>query len=207
MSERSLRYADAMTDQTRRASPLSVEDRRAMIVDAVIPLLIEHGRGVTSRQIAESAGIAEGTIFRAFGDKESLVQAAIEKYLDPGELQAGLAAIDANLPLEVKIRRIIELMQGRFHHVMGFMAALGEFGRPPVKNPRMQLAEIIAGVLRPDLDRLNVPPARVAQYIRLVTFASTITEFNQDNEFDAETLTSLIVNGISGHASAAVIEP
>ena len=196
-----------MTDQPRRASPLPVEDRRAMIIDAVIPLLIEHGRGVTSRQIAECAGIAEGTIFRAFGDKESLVQAAIEKYLDPEEFKAGLEAIDAGLPLEVKIRRIIELMQGRFRYVMGFMAALGEFGRPTVKNQRMLFAELIAGVLLPDLDRLNVPPAQVAQYIRLVAFASTITEFNRDNEFDAESLTSLIMNGIAGHASATVIEP
>ena len=196
-----------MTDRTRRASPLSVEDRRAMIVDAVIPLLIEHGRGVTSRQIAESAGIAEGTIFRAFGDKESLVQAAIEKYLDPGELTAGLKSIDAGLPLEAKIRLIIELMQRRFEYVMGFMAALGEIRRPPVKNPPMQFVELITEVLRPDLDRLNVPPVQVAQYIRLVAFASTITEFNRGFEVDAETITSLIMNGIAGHASAAVIEP
>ena len=61
-----------------------------MIIDAVIPLLLEHGRAVTSKQIAEAAGIAEGTIFRAFGDKETLVQAAIEKYLDPEPLREAL---------------------------------------------------------------------------------------------------------------------
>ncbi|MCU1430433.1 MAG: DNA-binding transcriptional regulator, AcrR family, partial [Actinomycetia bacterium] len=37
-----------------------------MIVAATLPLLLEHGDRVTSRQIAEAAGIAEGTIFRAF---------------------------------------------------------------------------------------------------------------------------------------------
>ena len=33
-----------------RAQPLPPEDRKAMILDAMIPLLLEHGRSVTSRQ-------------------------------------------------------------------------------------------------------------------------------------------------------------
>ena len=42
-----------------------------MIVDAALPLLLEHGEMVTTRQIADAAGIAEGTIFRAFADKDA----------------------------------------------------------------------------------------------------------------------------------------
>ena len=53
-------------DMTPRAAPLSPDERRRAIVDAVLPLLIEHGRAVTTRQMAEAAGIAEGTIFRVF---------------------------------------------------------------------------------------------------------------------------------------------
>ena len=45
----------------------------APIVDAVVPLLLEHGGDVTTRQIAEAAGIAEGTIFRVFPDKAALL--------------------------------------------------------------------------------------------------------------------------------------
>jgi len=40
-----------------------------MIVDAVIPLLLEYGRGIMTKQIAERAGIAEGTLCRAFETK------------------------------------------------------------------------------------------------------------------------------------------
>ena len=43
-----------------------------MIVAATLPLLLEHGELVTTRQIAEAAGIAEGTIFRVFADKDEL---------------------------------------------------------------------------------------------------------------------------------------
>ena len=50
---------------------MSVEDRRAAIVEAALPLLIEHGANVTTSQIAAAAGIAEGTVFRAFGDKNA----------------------------------------------------------------------------------------------------------------------------------------
>src|SRR5690606_23916200 len=45
-----------------RARPLAPEERREAILDAVLPLLRERGREVTSRELAEAAGVAEGTI-------------------------------------------------------------------------------------------------------------------------------------------------
>lgn len=167
-----------------------------MIIDAVIPLLIEHGRGVTTRQIAEQAGIAEGTIFRAFGDKESLVRAAIDKHLDPGPLRAGLASIDRTLPLDRKICRIVELMRGRFRHVFGFMAALGEMGHPPVQRTRTDFVALISDILAPDLDRLGLPPDRIAHYVRLVTFASAIPQLDDGAPFDEAELADFIIGGI-----------
>ena len=58
----------------RRAAPMAADDRRQAIVDAVVPLLLEQGGDVTTRQIAEAAGIAEGTIFRVFPDKAALLR-------------------------------------------------------------------------------------------------------------------------------------
>ena len=68
---------------TPRAPRLSPDERRAALVDATVPLLLEHGRAVTTRQIAEAAGIAEGTIFRVFATKEELVDAALDAAFDP----------------------------------------------------------------------------------------------------------------------------
>ena len=62
---------------------MSSDNRRRAIVEAITPLLIEHGGGVTTRQMAEAAGIAEGTIFRVFSDKCALIHEAIKSGMDP----------------------------------------------------------------------------------------------------------------------------
>src|SRR5690242_8639482 len=99
--------------RTKRASALPPDERRSMIVAATLPLLLEHGDRVTSRQIAEAAGIAEGTIFRAFADKDEVIAAVVESALDQGPLEAALSAIPAALAFEDRLAAAIVIMQQR----------------------------------------------------------------------------------------------
>jgi Transcriptional regulator len=170
-----------------------------MIADAVIPLLIEHGPALTSREIAEGVGVAEGTIFRAFGDKDSVIKAAVDKYLDPAPLRKGLAAIDVNLPLENKIRLMLRLIQVRFAGVFRLMAAIGATERPtPPADQRLEYASIVARALQPDIERLNCPPERVAHLLRLVAFASSIAPLNQSHPFEEDELVQFVLYGVAG---------
>jgi AcrR family transcriptional regulator len=182
-----------------RAKPLSTDDRRAMIVDAVIPLLMEHGRAVTTRQIADAADVAEGTIFRVFADKDALIDAAVDKFLDATAANRQLRAIDPELPLEAKINDILFQLRSRMKGIFGIMSAVGMSGPPARPSNAENFEDVIEDVLRPDLERLQIPLDRIASFVRLVAFASAIPQFNQGHEISTAELARVITYGIAGH--------
>lgn len=54
---------------------VSSEERKKMIVEAAAPLFAEYGfAGTTTKQIAKTAGVSEGLIFKYFPSKEILYQ-------------------------------------------------------------------------------------------------------------------------------------
>src|SRR6478609_7270621 len=63
-----------MTDVTS-----SRAETRAKIVDVAARLLVEAGKAaVTTRGVAEAAGVQPPTIYRLFGDKDGLLEAVAE---------------------------------------------------------------------------------------------------------------------------------
>ncbi|SEC05774.1 DNA-binding transcriptional regulator, AcrR family [Paramicrobacterium humi] len=176
---------------------MSAEDRREMILDVVVPLLLEHGTGVTSRQIAQAAGIAEGTIFRVFGDKDSVVSAAIDKYFDPEPFREQLRHISPEWSLDVKLRELIRLMRERFTGIFRLASVIGP-RHPDRRDQRQVYASIVADFLAPDLERLTLPPVRVAHIVRLLTFASAFPMVNAGIEFDDAELAHIIMHGVVG---------
>ena len=56
-----------------RARRLAPEQRRAALLDAATELFITHGPNFTTADLATAAGVSEGTIFRYFIDKPTLV--------------------------------------------------------------------------------------------------------------------------------------
>ncbi len=174
-----------------------------MIIETTMPLLVEHGTDLTSKQIAEAAGVAEGTIFRAFGDKEALIEATIKKFLDPEPLRRDLRAIPVEATLDDKMLRIVELMRKRFNDVFRVMAAIRKPHRPE-HNARRIFTEIISEVLSPHLHELNLTPERCGHVVRLVTFASSIKPFNTGMEFDSRELTSILLYGLVGKPTMSI---
>ncbi|MBN9139831.1 MAG: TetR/AcrR family transcriptional regulator [Micrococcales bacterium] len=191
-----------------RARPLAPEERREAILEAVLPLLLEKGRDVTSRELADAAGIAEGTVFRAFGDKETLLAAGLEKLLDREPFRAELRRIARELPFEDKIAVIIEQLQVRFREVFRIMTLFQVQGPPPQRDAsREDWLEIIRELLEPDAHRLAVPVEMLGWYLRLVAFGSSIEPFNHPRPFDAAELAGLVVHGAAVTSPAPPLPP
>ncbi|WP_156171856.1 TetR/AcrR family transcriptional regulator [Demequina rhizosphaerae] len=195
-----------MTTRTRRAAPMAPDQRRASIVDAAIPLILERGAEVTTREIADAAGIAEGTVFRAFADKTELIDAAITRVMDPTELLADLDAIDAALPLDDKIERVVSLMHRRVSAVVRFMTALGPRDHArhragedhPHRNPPLgETTGVVARLLEPDAHRLRVPVATAVDYLRILVFGTTMPFLTNGGTSDPSELADFILRGIA----------
>jgi AcrR family transcriptional regulator len=164
--------AVSATDVRRRAAAMPPDERRAAIVRATLPLLVEHGEMVTTRQIADAAGIAEGTIFRAFPDKDALLAAVVEAALDTSTLDLALGQIDPNLSYEETLRQMVELLQKRAIELWRIMASIGtRFVERP--RPSQPLSEPMVAYFKANKSRLAVPPAEAAQLLRGLTLALT----------------------------------
>lgn len=172
----------ASSASRRRASALPAEQRREVLIEATLPLLLEHGTSVTTRQIAEAAQVAEGTIFRVFDDKESLIAAVVDAAFDPTQFERGLAEIDLSLSLRDRAEQAVALLQERIVSLGRLMLAVG-LTRPPgndasgrPSSPPTSI-DALAAVLEPDADRLRRCPRDAAVLLRSFTLASTLQMF------------------------------
>lgn len=184
---------------------MSVEDRRESILDAAMPLLKEQGAEVTTKQIADAAGIAEGTIFRAFADKHDLVNAAVARYMDPAPTVTMLQAIDTDLPLEQKVLAVVEIISSRFRGVVGIMNALGVHHGPPpgMVHPHQHKGQsppsrtATEALFEPDAERLRMSPAEAVHYIRLLCFANSVPTIASARDLSTADLADFILRGIA----------
>src|SRR5512132_2056929 len=97
-----------------RASALSPPERRVSIVRAALRLIAANGTMPTTREIAEEAGIAEGTVFRAFDTKERLVEAVVGETFCPAPIAVQMQEIDPELPLRERLVALVAILQARF---------------------------------------------------------------------------------------------
>jgi AcrR family transcriptional regulator len=180
-----------------RAAALPPDERRARIIDATLPLLLEFGSALTTRQIAQAAGVAEGTLFRVFRDKDAIISAAIVAAYDVGAIEAALDAIDATLPFEQRLVETVEVVQRRLSALFRLSAG-NVLSRLPDDHPLRQPAELL-GVLRlfeSERDRLRCDPRAAAKLLRGLTLAATHPALNPDAPMSAAEVVDLLLDGV-----------
>ncbi|MQA82885.1 MAG: TetR family transcriptional regulator [Streptosporangiales bacterium] len=163
-----------MPSRTGRAAPLPPDARRAAIIEATLPLVRAHGYAVSTRQIAEAAGVAEGTLFRAFPDKRSLIEAVVVSAFDPRSGVRALQEIDRAAPLEERVTTMVELLRSGMESTWQLFAALraSQPGDVVQSHPPMSrfeawdvLTAAVAEVFEPDAHRLVVGSNHAARVL------------------------------------------
>lgn len=184
--------------ENRRARPMSREDRRAAIVAATVPLLEQHGASVTTRQIAEAAGVAEGTLFKAFEDKRELLMTAAARVFDIGAAVTALEALPPAATLSEEVTAAAELLSEAARRIRRTMIAVHALAvadahreqRPP-------------GPPHP-------PPARDAHTRAVEDLIDALSRrfdpFRDDLRTSPEVLARLLLSAVSGRVSPATTE-
>ncbi len=160
-----------LIEERKRASALPPDERRSAIIRATLPLLLENAEMVTTRQIAEASGIAEGTIFRVFADKDEVIAAVIDAVLDQAPIEAALADLDAGAPLDRVLTQAVELLQRRTIEVWHLMSSVGprfhDRARP------MDTSRALTAIFKAHRHEISVDPGLASRHLRALTLASS----------------------------------
>jgi AcrR family transcriptional regulator len=181
------------TTASRRAAPLPPQERRAAIIRAVLPLLVERGEAVTTRELAQTARVSEGTIFKVFADKDELLAAALEAALDPEPFERAVAGLDPSAGFEPQLVEATRLLQHRIVDVWRLVSVLGaRHERPDGPLPD---SPALTALFASHPSRLTVEPIAAARLLRALTLSLTHPVLAAE-PLPAERIVEVLLHGI-----------
>lgn len=193
-----------MTASTR-AKPLSKDERKTAILDAVIPLLLDRGNSVTSAQMAAACGVAEGTIFRVFEDKEEIFHEAIRVSLDPRSAVEEIEAIDPDSPFDDQLLQsalIIKARADKVHALASILMSIPHDSKRAQETRHLAIetshhvTNAIVRLLEAAPVELSLPPERAAAAFRGLVHASVAPFASPDDSITLEEALKVFQRGV-----------
>lgn len=194
---------------------MAPEERRQAIIDATLPLLLERGPDMSTREIAQAAGVAEGTIFRAFDTKHDLIHATIHTALMPDAAISRIAGLPEGQELLERVAAIIEVLRDEIHRTRSLFAHFARpFAPPPPDGPhrapfgglrppfdphenKHRLNEAVFAALQPYAGELAVPTSFATNLLSALAFASSFTLTDGEPPISSEALSGAVLHGIA----------
>jgi AcrR family transcriptional regulator len=190
-----------------RAHPLAAEDRRRAILAAVVPLLTRKGSAVTTAEMAQAAGVAEGTIFKVFPDKAALICAAVTATIDPTSACEAMQQIPVSVGIERQFAAATEILRDRFERVTALgevLRALPDPGEGRLADARRYVLDshtAVSSALSRVIDRhrtaLRVDPDQAAAALVGLVFASVQSLTPPTDRLSVDDVVAILLRGIS----------
>ena len=204
-----------MNAPQRRAKPLSRDDRRREIVEAVIPLLLEKGSALSTREIADAAGVAEGTVFSVFPDKASVIIGAVKATVDPESTRAALAEIPEGMALDEQLELAAGFLMERGERIGALVGVLRTMqpdgkGKPAtahrfVKESHALILDALAELFERHEGRIKTTPARAAVVFWGLVFSNAHTLMEDDDRLEAREMVDMVLHGIASRNGESVV--
>lgn len=180
---------------------MSAAERRESLVATTLQLMRVHGRGVTTRQIAEAEGVAEGTIFRQFASKEELLDAALVKAFDPGPFLARVEGIDDSQPLRLRLVLLTSIIQQRLLASFELMRMVGTFHPPhhdsaQADEVRAEMERAMVAVIGTDADQFAIDVTEAVHRLRLLAFAGSHPHISDGRTLTPDQIVDTVLDGV-----------
>ena len=177
------------------------EERRAFIIEATLPLLLEHGPSLTTKQVAEAAGVAEGTIFRAFPSLADLIDATTLEALSAQRLQRDITASTPGDTLASKTRTALTLFTQRMTDIRNLLHAVhqrpqsdgGTCLRDELTARKQELHAWLIEQIEPHTEELRTSPTDFVEFLRTIALGHVFS--HDDATLDVDALASLALTG------------
>lgn len=185
------------------ARPRRINDE--LLLESLRASFLEVGPGITTRELADRAGVSEGTLFKRFGDKRRMFVQALrlpdfheeDWYKNLASRKAGVSLlehlIDAGVMLHNALSLSIPIIQTVFANQFINPQDIRTLLRRNKETPPIQIIETFASLFENEIAAGNLRPLRTLDLARFFVGAvhSDIhlrLYFPQDVEYTSEEL-------------------